>query len=120
MGAVRGIAHYTFIHPWWGGSMREEALGGGEPAPLHPPPPRPVMPTWMISELGRHSFLLSSSTVFMFSIQMASTGPSSTIHLRSSLRGGDECGSAISVGGGNKGERVGARYNKCGESLPWV
>jgi hypothetical protein len=32
----------------------------------------------MISEFGRQSFLLSSSTVFMFSIQMASTGPSST------------------------------------------
>ena len=30
----------------------------------------------MISEFGRHSFLLSSSTVFMFSIQIASTGPS--------------------------------------------
>jgi hypothetical protein len=30
----------------------------------------------MISPEFRHSFLLSSSTVFMFSIQMASTGPS--------------------------------------------
>ena len=36
----------------------------------------------MISPEFRHSFLLSSSTVFMFSIQMASTGPSSTTHLR--------------------------------------
>mmetsp|Transcript_14312 Transcript_14312/g.34806 ORF Transcript_14312/g.34806 Transcript_14312/m.34806 type:complete len:357 (+) Transcript_14312:1594-2664(+) len=36
----------------------------------------------IISELGKHSFLLSSSTVFMFSIQMASTGPSSTSHFR--------------------------------------
>ena len=34
----------------------------------------------MISPLIRQSFLLSSSTVFMFSIQMASTGPSKTIH----------------------------------------
>ena len=32
-----------------------------------------------------HTFLLSSSTVFMFSIQTASTGPSNKIHLRSSL-----------------------------------
>jgi hypothetical protein len=31
----------------------------------------------------RQSFLLSSSTVFMFSIQMASTGPSNRSHLRS-------------------------------------
>ena len=37
----------------------------------------------MISPLLRHSFLLSSSTVFMFSIQIASTGPSNTTHLRS-------------------------------------
>ena len=37
----------------------------------------------MISLLGRQSFLLSSSTVLRFSIQMASTGPSSTSHLRS-------------------------------------
>ena len=31
------------------------------------------------------TFLLSSSTVFMFSIQTASTGPSKMIHLRSSF-----------------------------------
>ena len=31
----------------------------------------------------RHNFLLSSRTVFMFSIQTASTGPSKTTHLRS-------------------------------------
>mmetsp|Transcript_13734 Transcript_13734/g.31762 ORF Transcript_13734/g.31762 Transcript_13734/m.31762 type:complete len:221 (-) Transcript_13734:5376-6038(-) len=37
----------------------------------------------MRSPLGRHSVRLSSSTVFMFSIQTASTGPSKTIHLRS-------------------------------------
>ena len=37
----------------------------------------------MISPELRQSFLLSSSTVFMFSIQMASTGPSKTIHLLS-------------------------------------
>ncbi|RNA22879.1 hypothetical protein BpHYR1_019293 [Brachionus plicatilis] len=36
----------------------------------------------IISPLMRHNFLLSSRTVFMFSIQMASTGPSNTIHLR--------------------------------------
>ena len=41
--------------------------------------------SWMISPLTRHSFLLSSSTVFMFSIQMASTGPSNTIHFLSGL-----------------------------------
>jgi len=40
---------------------------------------------WMISLLGRHSFLLSSSTVFMFSIHRASTGPSRTSHLRAGL-----------------------------------
>ena len=39
----------------------------------------------MISPELRHSFLLSSSTVFMFSIQMASTGPSKMTHLRSGL-----------------------------------
>ena len=44
---------------------------------------RPCIAT--ISPLFRHSFLLSSSTVFMFSIQMASTGPSKTTHLRSGL-----------------------------------
>ena len=40
---------------------------------------------WMISPLLRHSFLLSSSTVFMFSIHTASTGPSNSTHLRSVL-----------------------------------
>mmetsp|Transcript_14314 Transcript_14314/g.34835 ORF Transcript_14314/g.34835 Transcript_14314/m.34835 type:complete len:288 (+) Transcript_14314:1548-2411(+) len=43
----------------------------------------PCMAT--ISPLFRHNFLLSSSTVFMFSIQIASTGPSKTIHLRSGV-----------------------------------
>mmetsp|Transcript_4693 Transcript_4693/g.10432 ORF Transcript_4693/g.10432 Transcript_4693/m.10432 type:complete len:211 (+) Transcript_4693:5655-6287(+) len=38
----------------------------------------------MISPDIRQSFLLSSRTVFMFSIQIASTGPSNSIHLRSS------------------------------------
>jgi hypothetical protein len=33
----------------------------------------------------KHSFLLSSRTVFMFSIQMASTGPSKSIHFRLEL-----------------------------------
>lgn len=36
--------------------------------------------SWMISPDIRQSFLLSSSTVFMFSIQIASTGPSNTSH----------------------------------------
>lgn len=39
----------------------------------------------MRSPLGRHSVQLSSSTVFMFSIHTASTGPSSTTHLRSGV-----------------------------------
>ena len=39
----------------------------------------------MISPLLRHSFLLSSSTVFMFSIQTASTGPSNMYHRLSSF-----------------------------------
>ena len=43
---------------------------------------------WMISPLMRHNFLLSSSTVFMLSIHIASTGPSKMSHLRS----GDCCG----------------------------
>ena len=34
----------------------------------------------MISPLVKQSFLLSSNTVFMFSIQTASTGPSNTYH----------------------------------------
>lgn len=37
--------------------------------------------SFIIYPLVRHSFLLSSSTVFMFSIQTASTGPSNVIHL---------------------------------------
>ena len=37
----------------------------------------------MISPLLRQSFLLSSRTVFMFSIQTASTGPSNTYHFLS-------------------------------------
>lgn len=37
----------------------------------------------MISPELRQSFLLSSSTVFIFSIQTASIGPSNTNHLRS-------------------------------------
>ena len=40
----------------------------------------------MISPDMRQSFLLSSSTVFMFSIQIASTGPSNMTHLRSGVR----------------------------------
>jgi len=39
----------------------------------------------MRSPLGRHSVQLSSSTVFMFSIQMASTGPSNITHFLSSV-----------------------------------
>ena len=39
----------------------------------------------MISPLTRHSFLLSSSTVFMDSIQSASTGPSKMIQCESGL-----------------------------------
>ena len=40
---------------------------------------------WMTSPLMRQSFLLSSSTVFMFSTQTASIGPSKTTHLRSGV-----------------------------------
>ena len=39
----------------------------------------------MRSLLARHSILLSSSTVFMFSIHRASTGPSQMIHWWSSV-----------------------------------
>ena len=39
----------------------------------------------MISPLVRQSFLLSSNTVFMFSIQTASTGPSKTYHFLSGV-----------------------------------
>ncbi len=41
--------------------------------------------SWMISPLIKHSFLLSSSTVFMFSIQIASTGPSNISHFLSGV-----------------------------------
>jgi len=41
--------------------------------------------SWMISPLMRQSFLLSSRTVFMFSIQIASTGPSKINHFLSSV-----------------------------------
>lgn len=44
-----------------------------------------VLASWMISPLIRHSFLLSSNTVFMFSIQMASTGPSKISHFLSGV-----------------------------------
>lgn len=44
-----------------------------------------LLDIWMISPLIRHSFLLSSSTVFMLSIQRVSMGPSNTTHLRSSF-----------------------------------
>ena len=37
----------------------------------------------MISPLVKHNFLLSSNTVFMFSIHTASTGPSKIYHLLS-------------------------------------
>ena len=37
----------------------------------------------IIYPLFKHSFLLSSSTVFIFSIQTASTGPSKMIHFLS-------------------------------------
>lgn len=40
---------------------------------------------WMISPLIRHNFLLSSSTVFIFSIHTASTGPSKISHFLSGL-----------------------------------
>ena len=40
-----------------------------------------VSESGMISPEFRQSFLLSSSTVFMFSIHSASTGPSKAIHL---------------------------------------
>ena len=39
----------------------------------------------MRSPLGKHSVQLSSSTVFMFSIQIASTGPSNTTHFLSGV-----------------------------------
>lgn len=39
----------------------------------------------MISPEVRHNFLLSSSTVFIFSIHTASTGPSKTTHYLSSV-----------------------------------
>ncbi len=45
-----------------------------------------VLVSLMISPELRHSFLLSSITVFMFSIQIASTGPSNRIHLRFTCR----------------------------------
>lgn len=57
--------------------------------PLGPPSSRGERSEWpgrctsvslMISPELRHSFLLSSSTVFMFSIQTASTGPSNMYH----------------------------------------
>ena len=37
------------------------------------------------SPLTKHNFLLSSSTVFMFSIQIASTGPSNMTHFLSEV-----------------------------------
>ena len=39
----------------------------------------------ILSELARHNILLSSNTVFMFSIHSESTGPSHTTHLWSSV-----------------------------------
>ena len=61
----------------------------------------------MISPLVRQSFLLSSNTVFMFSIQMASTGPSNTYHflsgvslLEPSLTREERMPSVLQAGGG--------------------
>ena len=45
---------------------------------------------WTISPLIRQSFLLSSSTVFRFSIQAGSAGPSRMIHFLSWLIRFDE------------------------------
>ena len=39
----------------------------------------------IICPLFKHNFLLSSSTVFMFSIQTASTGPSKQTHFLSGV-----------------------------------
>lgn len=64
-------------------------MKGGKAWPLGPPSCGGEQGQWtgghtsvslMISPELRHSFLLSSSTVFMFSIQMASTGPSNMYH----------------------------------------
>ena len=44
-----------------------------------------VLFSLILSLLARQSILLSSKTVFMFSIHRASTGPSHTIHLWSSV-----------------------------------
>lgn len=44
-----------------------------------------VLLSLILSLLARQSILLSSKTVFMFSIHRASTGPSHTIHLWSSV-----------------------------------
>jgi len=39
----------------------------------------------MISDVGRHNFLLSSNKVFIFSTHLESTGPSKIIHFFSGL-----------------------------------
>ena len=49
----------------------------------------------ILSLLARQSILLSSKTVFMFSIHRASTGPSHTIHLWSSVV---SCGETVKNG----------------------
>lgn len=45
----------------------------------------------MRSPFARHNVMLSSSTVFMFSIHKASIGPSNTVHL-TVVRGGKKGG----------------------------
>jgi hypothetical protein len=62
---------------WLNGTPQRETVAGDAAARSPTSKIMDIVPLMaMISELGRHSFLLSSSTVFMFSIQMASTGPS--------------------------------------------
>eukprot|EP00955_Chlamydomonas_euryale_P091806 364648-Chlamydomonas_euryale.AAC.3 len=92
-GGARGLMKRHSLEIGWGHSCACDLRAHCEqhralclcsrPTP-HTPTPR--TPHWATlcaraPEL-RHSFLLSSSTVFMFSIQIASTGPSSTSHCR--------------------------------------
>ena len=61
------------------------------------------------SPLAKHRVMLSSSTVFMFSIQMASTGPSITSHLEGVVRGGVEG----AVRGKGEGDRIWGETGMC-------
>mmetsp|Transcript_66612 Transcript_66612/g.210916 ORF Transcript_66612/g.210916 Transcript_66612/m.210916 type:complete len:223 (+) Transcript_66612:2745-3413(+) len=89
-GSVSSHERVSGRHPSWCGSrytmpQRDTVAGEATARSATSKIMLMTLDIWMISLFMRQSFLLSSSTVFMFSIQTASTGPSNITHLRSGL-----------------------------------